>query len=785
VLPKELLPYSNYAEWLRGLQAAHSAGRYATNLEGYAGQLKFARTLPPKPPETCDYEGIFAGVLSALGIAPYTFQAEALGRLEQGHNVVLSTSTASGKSLVFQVPVLKAVLEGGTALLLYPTKALAHDQLGRLRLMGETLEVADRIFSYDGDTPDSQRKKARERGQAILTNPDMLHFGILPRHAEWAQFLSKLQYIVTDELHAYSGVFGTHTALILQRLIRLAKHYGANPQIVSASATIANPADHAYNLTGLDFVQVSATPSRAEREFAVWIPKFLDKEGKSRRSANVEAALLAKYAAETGLRTLVFTNARRTAELVARYAADERVQPYRAGYTAQERRRLEEALTTGEIRVLVSTSALELGVDIGGLDVVILLGYPGSLSSFWQRAGRAGRGERRSLVVWIPREDPLDSFYENQPELLLASPPESAVADPDNPVLYPLHAHCAARELPLEPLEPFFKPWLAQNLIEKYGRFYTGKRAPHGDLVLRGFSQGFTLRDNEGKLLGTLDERQAYWEAHPGAVYLHMGESYLVRNLDVERREIVLLPGLEDYYTQSRAETEIDVLGGEEIVKGVWVGPVTMRERVTGYVKKRFFSETVLEEVQLSMPELTFQTEAVWFHPTEGMEVIPTLETGFETFPDTLRPTPDPRINARWPDKTTLLTEAMVPSAIHALEHTLIGLLPLFVLAERQDVGGVSYPFYPKPLPSGSGPTVFIYDGYPGGVGYARAAARQFARWVGATRDLLSSCLCEGGCPRCILSPKCGNGNQYLDKATARMLAEVLATKYARPGKPN
>ena len=782
MLPKELLPYPNYAEWLR-------------DLEGYANQLKFARTLPPRPPETCDYNGIFAGVLSALGIEPYTFQAEALKELGAGNNVVLSTSTASGKSLVFQVPVLKAVLGGQTAIMLYPTKALAHDQLGRLRAMGKTLEVADRIYSYDGDTPDSQRKKARERGQALLTNPDMLHFGILPRHAEWAGFLSRLQYIVTDELHAYRGVFGTHTALILQRLIRLAKHYGANPQIISASATIANPADHAYSLTGLDFVQVSATPSRAEREFGVWIPKFLDKEGKSRRSANVEAALLAQYAAETGLRTLVFTNARRTAELVARYAADERVQPYRAGYTAQERRRLEEALVTGEVRVLVSTSALELGVDIGGLDVVILLGYPGSLSSFWQRAGRAGRGERRALVLWIPREDPLDSFYENQPELLLASPPESAVADPDNPVLYPLHAHCAARELPLEPLEPFFKPWLAQNLVEKYGRFYSPKRAPHHDLVLRGFSQGFTLRDNEGKLLGTLDERQAYWEAHPGAVYLHMGESYLVRNLDVEKREIVLLPGLEDYYTQSRAETEIDVLGGEEIARGVWVGPVTMRERVTGYVKKRFFSETVLEEVQLSMPELTFQTEAVWFHPTEGMEVLPTLEEAGSGKPEaggqgpaflaSRFPPPASRVDARWPDKATFLTEAMVPRAIHALEHTMIGLLPLFVLAERQDVGGVSYPFYPKPLPSGSGPTVFIYDGYPGGVGYARAAARQFARWVGATRDLLASCPCEGGCPRCILSPKCGNGNQYLDKATARMLAEVLATKYARPGKPN
>ncbi|GIW24015.1 DEAD/DEAH box helicase [Meiothermus sp.] len=772
MLPKELLPYSTYAEWLK-------------ELEGYAGQIAFVQVLPTNPPQKTAYDGAFSGVLMALALQPFTFQAQALEHLEQGHHLVLSTSTASGKSLVFQVPVLKATLEGATSLLLYPTKALAHDQLGRLRQMAKPLGVDDRIYPYDGDTSDAERKKAREKGRALLTNPDMLHFGLLPRHGDWAIFLSKLRYIVLDELHAYRGVFGTHTALILQRLLRLAWHYGATPQVIAASATIANPSEHAHNLTGLGFHEVVANPSRAEREFVVWVPKALDKEGKNRRSANLEAALLARHAAEQGLKTLIFTNARRTAELVARYAADERVRPYRAGYTAAERRKLEQALQEGTVRVLVSTSALELGVDIGGLDAVILLGYPGSVSSFWQRAGRAGRSSRRALVLWIPREDPLDAFFEQHPELLLKSPPESAVADPDNPILYPLHAHCAARELPIAlpgaggeetpakpTLDPLYKPWLniKPPLVERYGRLYSPKRSPHRDLILRGLGQGFSLRDNTGQLLGTLDERQAYWEAHPGAVYLHQGESYLVRNLDPEKREIVLLPGLEDYYTQPRAQTEIEVLQGEEILEGIWVGPVLLRERVTGYVKKRFMSETVLEEVLLVMPELTFQTEAMWFHPCEGLTVLPTLETG-------------EGIEARWPDQS-FLTEAQVPSAIHALEHTLIGLLPLFVLAERQDVGGVSYPFYPRPLPSGSGPTIFIYDGYPGGVGYARAAARQFSRWVNAARDLLQGCPCEEGCPRCILSPKCGNGNQFLDKQTAWMLAEALSSRYSLR-KPN
>lgn len=361
------------------------------------------------------------------------------------------------------------------------------------------------------------------------------------------------------------------------------------------------------------------------------------------------------------------------------------------------------------------------------------------------------------MVVWIPREDPLDEYYLERPELLLGGSPESAVADPDNPVLYPLHLHCAARELPIAPTEAIYHPLLATGLVQKGERLYSPKRSPHRELTLRGMGNTFTLKDAQGRVLGTLDERQAYWEAHPGAVYLHMGENYLVRNLDPAQREIVLLPGLEDYYTQPRAETNLDVLEGYEVLPGVWVGKVNLRERVTGYVKKRFVSETVLEEVALVMPELSFQTEAVWFHPNGEAQ--------------------DPGG----------LAEVLIPGAIHALEHAMIGLLPLFVLAERADVGGVSYPFYPHPLPSGSGSTIFIYDGYPGGVGYAKAAARQFPRWIQAARDLLRGCPCEGerGCPRCTMSPKCGNGNQPLDKKSALALAEALTTRYARVAKPN
>jgi len=341
-------------------------------------------------------------------------------------------------------------------------------------------------------------------------------------------------------------------------------------------------------------------------------------------------------------------------------------------------------------------------------------------------------------VVFIPREDPLDEYFLHRPHLLLRSPPEEAVADPKNPVLCPLHLHAAAWEWPLH-REEVLCPEALEELEEKDGRYYTPKRHPHREIGLRGLGATFTLRGPEGEVLGHLDERQAYWEAHPGAIYLHQGESYLVRNHDPHRREIWLLPALEDYYTEPRAETHLEVLSGEPVGHGVWVGRVVLRERVVGYVKKRFFTGSVLEEVPLDLPEIAFPTEALWFHP-EG--VVP-------------------------PHR--------VPGGIHALEHALIGLLPLFVLAERQDIGGLSYPFYPRPLPSGEGPTVFIYDGYPGGVGYARAAARRFPEWLRATLDLLQACPCEEGCPRCVLSPKCGNGNQYLDKGAALLLAAHLA----------
>ncbi|MGQ9735169.1 MAG: DEAD/DEAH box helicase [Thermaceae bacterium] len=723
MLPEALVRhgYTRYTEWLQDLPDR--------------GEVVFARLLPKAPPQKAAYEGAFAGLLQALGLTPFRHQKEALQRLEKGENLVLALSTAAGKSLVFQVPILKAALEGRTSLLLFPTKTLAHDQLRRLRGMAEALGL-EGIFSYDGDTPQEVRRKAREEGLVLLTNPDMLHFGLLPRHPDWAHFLGRLRYLVLDELHVYRGVFGTHTAFVLRRLLRIAAYYGARPQVVAASATIQNPKEHAELLTGLPFSLVQGEVRRAEREVVVLKPKVLGAKDE-RRSPNTEGALLARALAEAGLKGLVFTNTRKSAELIARYAAHPKVKPYRAGYTAKERRRLEEDLKTGRISVLVTTSALELGVDIGELDAVVMVGYPGSLNAFWQRAGRAGRGERRALVVYIPREDPLDEYFLHHPDLLLKTPPERATVDPQNPVLCPLHLHAAAWELPLK-REEILCPEALAGLEERGDRYHTPNRHPHKAITLRGMGESFTLKDASGRVLGHLDERQAYWEAHPGAIYLHQGETYLVRNLDPLKREVVLLPALEDYYTEPRVERDLEVLSGEEVRPGVYVGRVFLREKVVGYAKKQFIRETVLEEVALEMPEISFPTEAVWFHPPEAL------------------PAP------------------LLPGGIHALEHALIGLLPLFVLAERQDIGGLSYPFYPYPLPSKGGATIFIYDGYPGGVGYARAAARVFPEWIKAAYELLKTCPCEEGCPRCILSPKCGNGNQQLDKKAALSLASRM-----------
>ncbi len=757
-------PSGSFHAWLAGVGAGHE-------------QIRAHAFLPPRRGRFEPAGAPWDAYLARLGVRPYAHQARAWQHLAAGRDVVLATGTASGKSLVYQLPALQALHEGGTTLAVMPTKALAADQTERWRAGARALGLDPAaIVRYDGDTPTAARREARRHGRVLITNPDMLHYGLLPFHAAWHGFLRDLRWLVIDEVHAYRGVLGVHVANVLRRALRLAAHHGAAPIVVAASATIGNPAEHLTRLSGRPAVALSEDDApRGPREVVVWRPADLPGDAGRRRSAAIEAAELGVALAQAGVKTLVFSNTRRGAELVRRYAV-QRAPPalqaailsYRGGYTAEDRERIAAAFRDGEVKLLVATSALELGVDVGGVDAVVLVGYPGSQAAFWQRSGRAGRGRRRSLTVWIPGPDPLDEYYLLHPERLLDGEPEDAIADPWNDELHPLHVRCAAAERPLAQAETLVAPWLELARLpgllrvrpepgDAEPRWVSVRRYPHRAVRVRGGlgPDRVRLRDADGRTLGMVDGAEALRELHPGAVYLHQGDAYVSARLDLERGEAVLLPHIEDYYTQARSETDVEVLEawpagqrpGERASAdapllaapaGVQVGRVRVRTVVTGYVRRRFRQRGVLDERPLDLPAISYDTQALWFE-LDAVATAPPVGT--------------------------------LAAAMHALEHTLIGLLPAFVLCERADVGGVSYPLYPA---TGC-PTVFVYDGHPGGVGYARAGAAVFTAWLAAALELLARCPCEAGCPRCVLSPKCGNGNQFLDKRAARTLGSAWA----------
>ncbi len=735
--------FGSYQAWLR-------------TLDLYQDQIKAFEFFPAYGGEVAE-AGCYAPMVRHLELAPYRHQAQAWQQLAAGENVVVATATASGKSLIYQLRIVEALRRGGRALILFPTKALARDQEEKLQGIVDRFGL-DGVVRYDGDTPRDERARSRDTATCLLTNPDMVHYGILPFHERWAHLLGRLELMVIDELHSYRGVFGVHVANIVQRLLRLCRSYGAEPQVVATSATIGNPAQHLHNLTGLEGVVVADDGApRAAREFLFWQPPEVDSS--RRRSANTEAAALAATFVRAGVKTIFFSNSRKGAELLRRYAAAQLgeearyLASYRAGYTAEDRRLIEAGFKADDIRVLTATSALELGVDVGGVDAVVQVGYPGSLMALRQRAGRAGRRGRRSLTLLIPGNDPLDEYYLRHPELITEGPVERVVADPFNSELHPLHLRCAAAERPLQVGEEVIAPWLdlasVPGLIRRGSAWHSLSRYPHRRVAVRGGGRRVLLRDGFGRRLGVADLTTALRELHPGAVYLHQGEPYLVVRLDLEAGLAELVPHIEDYYTQPRSETDIEVLTeipsalnlGHDVVETppatVRVATVRVTDTVTSFVRKRYLTEAILEERLLDLPLTSYVTQALWLPLGQVAKAV----TGFD-----------------------------LGSAMHALEHTLIGLLPAFVLCERADVGGVSYPLY---LPTGE-PTVFVYDGYPGGVGYVRAGAAVFHDWLGATVQLLADCSCESGCPRCVLSPKCGNGNQHLDKGAALTLGRAL-----------
>ena len=706
----------------------------------------------------------------------YVHQAEAIDGLRAGRSVALATGTGSGKSLCYQAPIAESVLSGGkgTALLLFPTKALAHDQLRSLR---SWLVPGMRAVAYDGDTPVEERASLRRTANVVLTNPEMLHTGILPYHDRWATFLMRLRYVVVDELHTLRGIFGSHVAHLLRRLRRVCLHYRAEPAFCFASATIGNPAALAAELCGLpvDAVDDDGSP-RGPRAVALLDRPMVDPAQGQRASATAEVGGLLAHLVGSGLRTIAFSPSRRSAELVARQAQrrledmpgelSKAVAAYRGGYLPEERRQLEKALSTGELLGVAATNALELGIDVAGLDAVVLQGFPGTLASFWQQAGRAGRALQPSAAILVAGDDQLDRWYLDHPTELFTRPLEPAVVNPRNPFVTEPHVGCAAYELPLSPDDPVLSGGaggpggfgdaiddavrelvFADALKPRAGKMYWARpEAPAPHVGLRtGSSVEYRLYEAEsGRLVGTVDGARVFHIAHPGAIYLHQGRQYRVEHLALDDAYALLAPIEVDEYTQARHDIDIAITG-EDFDRPVGrstlhLGGVEVTTSTVAYQRRRIGRGEVLETVALDLPPRALSTRAGWY--TVPVEVA--LRAGLDA--------------------------VSVLSAAHAAEHALIGMLPLFAICDRWDVGGVSMAVHPA---TGE-PTIFIYDGYPGGAGIAELAFDAADRHLAAAHDVVAACSCDAGCPSCVQSPKCGNWNEFLDKKAAVALMRAM-----------
>jgi DEAD/DEAH box helicase domain-containing protein len=696
--------------------------------------------------------------LAAQGIESlYAHQAEAWDAAARGENLIVTTGTASGKTLAFNLPVLDALAREPKqrALYLYPTKALAQDQL---RGLGSFRLPKLRAAIYDGDTEAERRWHVRKWANVILSNPDMLHVGVLPHHDRWGDVLTNLAYVVVDEAHVYRGVFGSHVANVLRRLRRLARVYGAEPQFLLASATIANPGELARSLTGAEATVIGDDGApRAERTVALWNPPLTDEELGLRASALGEASRLMAELVSRGLRTLCFAKSRRAAELIHRFTADRlgddsRLSPYRAGYTPAQRREIERRLLEGELLGVSATNALELGIDVGLLDCVLSVGFPGTVASLRQQWGRAGR-RGHGLAVLVASEDALDQYFMREPETLLERRVEAAILDHENPRVLDGHVRAAAFEAPLDDAD---RELLGDAALEraatlpelqktKAGYVWAGRDYPAARVSLRSTGpEAFTIVDaSSGTMLGIVEQERAYSTVHEGAIYLHLGESYRVRELDFVSRTAVVEPFRGDYYTQAKKETSTAIVettrGGRRLGVDLSFGRVVVTEQVVGYQKRSIQTQESIEVVPLALPQTEFETEAVWFPPElwmlEGLEEMPRLL-----------------------------------GSLHAAEHSLIALLPLWAMCDRWDIGGLSTSLH---FQTGL-PTIFVYDGHAGGVGIAERGFEVFEGWADDTAKLLQGCPCERGCPSCVQSPKCGNLNEPLDKAGALKLLERM-----------
>jgi DEAD/DEAH box helicase domain-containing protein len=716
--------------------------------------------------------------LKRLGIEQlYSHQAQAINVVRNGQPVVVATGTSSGKTLCYNLPVLESILgqRGARALYLFPTKALAQDQLRSLRDLCRGDLRGIKFATYDGDTPKSARARLRKEAQILLTNPDMLHVGILPNHGLWSHFLSNLKFVVIDEAHVYRGVFGSQVACVLRRLARLCEFYGSRPQFICCSATIANPAEHVERLTGQRPVVVNQDGApRGRKEFVLWNPPFIDVAKTARKSANTEATDIFTELVKAGLRNITFTRAQKVAELILLYTREalrkngsdliDRVAAYRAGYLPEQRREIERALFRGELIGVTATNALELGVDIGHLDATVLVGYPGTIASTWQQAGRSGRGVRESLSVLVGLDNPLDQYFMHRPDELFGRPHEYALIDPDNVYILERHLPCAAYELPLSNEdEARFGPGFVQAMINlenagvleyRHERFYyLGLDYPAEGTSIRSIAGRPVLlydEDNDYRLLEEIDGQMALWRVHPGAIYLHQGESYLVTRLDLDAGVAYARLADVNYYTEPREVNDVRILGTVESrpvgTTTAHFGRVMVTQQVIGYRRRQQFTETMLAEEWLDLPPRVYETMAVWWD-VPGTLMREIAERGLDPL-----------------------------GGLHAAEHAAIGLLPLFAMCDRWDIGGLSTPAH---VDTGK-PQIIIYDGFPGGVGITEQGYRILTVWWAATLRHLEECPCQAGCPSCVQSPKCGNLNQTLDKEAAKLVIRGLLGRSER-----
>ncbi|MEW6109158.1 MAG: DEAD/DEAH box helicase [Nitrospirota bacterium] len=683
----------------------------------------------------------------------YSHQVKTIDLIRQGENVVLMTPTASGKSLAYNIPVLESIIDDPDArsLYIFPLKGLEQDQLRNLNELSSELGIQNAGDVYDGDTTAYKRKKIRASlPNVIFTNPDMLHLAIIPFHRKWEAFFRHLKYVIIDEIHTYRGVFGSHVAQVLRRLRRVCDYYESEPQFIAASATIANSENLAGELVGLPFkiVDESGSPSAGKQFFFI----------NPIESPYGIATRLFVQCMKAGLRTIVFTRARKITELIYAWSINhvpelkDKISPYRAGFLPGERREIEGKLFSGELLGVISTSALELGVDIGGLDCCILCGYPGSVSSTWQRAGRVGRHGQESVVFLVALHDALDHYFMRHPDEFFEKSHEAAVIDPANENILKKHLPCAASELPLKltdriydmkGLLPFIEELVSEKTLSKSRKgevWFSTNRRPHREVGIRAVGERFTLVNESGRAIGELSGGRVFREAFPGAIYLHRGKQYKIIELDVRKKQAVCTPVSLQYYTQALSKEKTEIIGEKahiefDNLKFRW-GALRITQQITGYERKRIFDRKRITRHELDMPEYIFDTEGLWtILNSRTMEEI--VANGFD-----------------------------LGGTLHALEHALIASMPLFALCDRGDIGGLSHTCFPD----FKMPVIFIYDGHEGGVGLSKRAMEIIYEWLKATEKIMVECPCNDGCPSCVQDPQCGNSNEPLDKKGARFL---------------